>query len=267
MHGDFDIDYFKNCPFEYIPVNIFPFWLKHEQKNEIVDYTFDKLFVSYNRMCRVHRVMTLILLYRNNLLNTGIVSFGVMPRDSIKGICNYHLHDLNVTADEIDSVASNTNMSPDNKNLITDNPANQIVIEHYTHSFVSLVTETLVDGIFFSEKIYKPIAVGHPFILIGGYKQLNKLKEFGFKTFSVWWNEEYDEIKSSVDRTSAAINVLTELSKKSKEELHLMREEMKPTLLHNQEVFNNIINGQYNELYSDSVIKTALLNILNEQHV
>ena len=61
--------------------------------------------------------------------------------------------------------------------------------DDYTQTFVSLVSESLCDDtiLFLSEKIWKPIYMGHPFIVNGNPKTLEYLKSQGFKTFEQWW--------------------------------------------------------------------------------
>jgi hypothetical protein len=51
-----------------------------------------------------------------------------------------------------------------------------------------------------TEKIFKPIAAGKPFVLVGGYKNLEYLKTYGFETFDYLWNENYDNIVDPKER-------------------------------------------------------------------
>ena len=48
-------------------------------------------------------------------------------------------------------------------------------------------------SVFFSEKVFKPIAFKHPFILIAPPGSLSALKSLGYKTFSGLINESYDQ--------------------------------------------------------------------------
>ena len=118
------------------------------------------------------------------------------------------------------------------------NLAQQSTVEHYSQTFVNVVTETTVDNqcVFFSEKIFKPIAFGQPFLLIGNPESLKYLKKLGYKTFDKWWDESYDNITDVYKRTEAVVKIVNDLSKKSIVELKQMREEMKPVLLHNRDV-------------------------------
>ena len=49
--------------------------------------------------------------------------------------------------------------------------------------------------IFISEKTWKPIMVGHPFIMVGNKNNLKFLKDLGYKTFDKWIDESYDDIE------------------------------------------------------------------------
>jgi hypothetical protein len=71
------------------------------------------------------------------------------------------------------------------------------------------VLETLFDDprLHFTEKILRPIALAQPFILVGSYGGLEYLKQYGFKTFSTIWSEEYDSITDPGERLQAVIDL------------------------------------------------------------
>jgi len=77
------------------------------------------------------------------------------------------------------------------------------------------------------------MAVLHPFILVGHPYSLKKLKELGFKTFSPWIDESYDEIEDESIRMYRVLNEIDKLCSKSLDELHEMYIEMWPILEHN----------------------------------
>ena len=242
VHGDFSTEKFSNQPFLYEPVNMFPWWLEGSKNLCLspVKYIPNKLYSSYNRIIRPHRVLMLSILYNNDLIKDGIVSFGT---DGVP-IKNHQFSEY-ISEDALEFLIKFSGTSPDEKNLSTDNPANDITLNHYIYTFVSLISETLGDidnTMFFSEKIYKPIVVGHPFLLLGGVGQLAKLREFGFKTFSNWWDESYDTMPTAVARANKISEILLDLNKKSQKELIQIREEMLPVLAHNQAVFRKIVD-------------------------
>ena len=71
--------------------------------------------------------------------------------------------------------------------------------KYYENTYFSVVTETTYftnewyyPARFLSEKIFKPMAMKHPFILASVPKSLEILKSMGYKTFSPFINEDYD---------------------------------------------------------------------------
>ena len=85
--------------------------------------------------------------------------------------------------------------------------------EAYRDTYFSLVTETVFSYpySFRTEKIWKPIAVGHPFIAVanqGFYRDLHKL---GFKTFGHVIDETFDQIDNNQERIERIATVVEDL--------------------------------------------------------
>jgi hypothetical protein len=84
--------------------------------------------------------------------------------------------------------------------------------EWYSNTHFSLVSESMVHGQrFISEKIFKPLAFQHPFVVHGTAGTLRFLHELGFETFDHAIDESYDEIASSVSRLNTIKVLLKEL--------------------------------------------------------
>jgi hypothetical protein len=83
---------------------------------------------------------------------------------------------------------------------------------------------------FTSEKVFKPIACGHPFIVLGGQRSLEILRGRGYKTFSDYFDESYDTLPDT-QRMDAIIDVLKYID--SIEDKVAWFESMKPVLQHN----------------------------------
>jgi hypothetical protein len=86
-------------------------------------------------------------------------------------------------------------------------------IEPYRDTYFSLVTETVFEQPwpFRTEKIAKPIAIGHPFIVAanpGYYRDLHRL---GFQTFGHVIDESFDTIEHHQDRMDRIITVVQDL--------------------------------------------------------
>ena len=85
-------------------------------------------------------------------------------------------------------------------NITSDSSAVYDAIDH-TQAAISVVLETVFDSrIHLTEKILRPLACGHPFLLAGGPGSLALLRTYGFKTFAPCINETYDTIQDHDQR-------------------------------------------------------------------
>ena len=85
--------------------------------------------------------------------------------------------------------------------------------EPYIDTFFSVVTETVYDYpySFRTEKIWKPIAIGHPFIVATSTGYYRDLKNLGFKTFGHLIDESFDSIDNHTDRFDRLARIVTDL--------------------------------------------------------
>jgi hypothetical protein len=64
------------------------------------------------------------------------------------------------------------------------------------------------------------------------------LKRLGFKTFSDFWDESYDEIENPKDRYLKIRKLILELNNKTIEELNLLYKSLKHICIYNNTHFN-----------------------------
>jgi len=101
-------------------------------------------------------------------------------------------------------------------------------------SFLHVVTETVwQEKIHFTEKVFKPIVLHQPFVVLQAPESLAYLRSYGFKTFGAWWDESYDTIEDPTERMQAIADIVNSIGAKSLEELETMRMEMASVLEHN----------------------------------
>jgi len=112
--------------------------------------------------------------------------------------------------------------------------------ELYQSSKFSLISETWAEGgkAFISEAIFMAIAFGVPFIVLANAGVLNKLKEFGFKTYDTIFDESYDLIEDDIERWEAVISEVARISRLSDDDHVDMRDSV-----------NNIVDFNYNKMY------------------
>lgn len=125
----------------------------------------------------------------------------------------------------------------------------------YNSAYISIVTETeiLSDLFFISEKITRPMLVGHPFVILGCAGYLDKLRKLGFQTFSPWLDESYDLISKVDQRILAIANSVEKFSKLTEVEKQHACIEMHKATEHNKLL---IKNQQWTQL----PLRDAILN-------
>jgi hypothetical protein len=124
-------------------------------------------------------------------------------------------------------------------NTATSNHSAVYDSRDFNHTAFSIVLETLFDDprIHLTEKILRPIACGHPFILAAGAGSLQLLKRYGFETFSPWVNEEYDSISNSRDRLAAIVKEMGRISELSVDQQKIIVESCRAVAKRNQKRF------------------------------
>ena len=129
-----------------------------------------------------------------------------------------------------------------------ENLALSLNVEAHRSTFVNIITETLYDPktVFITEKLFKSIHLCQPFLIVGNPFTLREIKKLGYKTFSRWWNEDYDEEVDSIARFNKLLDVYVELSKLSIDELFKIQQEMEDTLIHNFNVMMDLTRHREN---------------------
>ena len=86
--------------------------------------------------------------------------------------------------------------------------------EPYRDTYFSVVTETIFGEStrsFRTEKIVKPLAMGHPWIAVSNAGYYKDLQNLGFQTFSHVIDESFDQIDSPTGRIERIISVVDDL--------------------------------------------------------
>ena len=134
--------------------------------------------------------------------------------------------------------------------------------EWYADTCFSLVSETAVDSdcmgfglephrVFVSEKSFKPLAYGHPFVIQGCANTVKFLKSRGF---AVPWNHSYDAIENSQQRLNSIVMLLRELYGEFQRQGTVLRDaETQAATHYNQQRFWD--TAQTQALFEQQVVK------------
>ena len=97
----------------------------------------------------------------------------------------------------------------DGADAVAHNDHRSINTDLYTQSYCHLVIETLFDvdqsgGTFLTEKTFKCLKFGQPFVIIGPVGSLDVLRQAGYKVFDHAIDNSYDQIEDNTDRWLSA---------------------------------------------------------------
>jgi hypothetical protein len=109
----------------------------------------------------------------------------------------------------------------------------------YLKSYCHISIETLFDvdqsgGAFITEKTYKCMKFGQPFVIAGAVGSLAALRAAGYRTFDSVINHSYDTIVNNTQRWFAVKQTLQQIKQ---QDLHQWYLKCMPDLIHNQQLF------------------------------
>lgn len=233
---------------------------------EYQDHTH--LYISYNNLVnpyRAHRIDLLCRLYNKNLIDQGLVSFNSPGTDVLSRVVQentwytqeshelFNKHKNQLTTKKIDTDNINGTLSA------------TIDLHNSRNSMVQVVTETdyYKDKLHLTEKVFKPIVAGQPFLLLAGRGNLQYLREYGFKTFGDYWDESYDQIEDPGQRVGAVVDILENLSNLTHTQQQNMRRDMQSIVEHNfDQLFSKLRPMVVAEL-TDGIAKACRDNGIN----
>lgn len=132
----------------------------------------------------------------------------------------------------------------------TDHPMHSCwlsLFDESADSLLYLVTETVAIGRrhHLTEKTFKPIALGMPFVLVATAGSLEYLRSYGFETFGNIWDESYDTIADPHKRILAIADLLKSLDDLSFAERMKIHQRCLPIVEHN---WNHFYHGGFEEI-------------------
>jgi len=107
--------------------------------------------------------------------------------------------------------------------------------DSYINSFCAIVTESNFAHPFpmFSEKVINAMKAGRPFIVASSAGTLAYLRQHGFKTFSEFWDESYDDEINHELRLQKIMQLIDYIDSMSIDELKILYSKIKPTVEYN----------------------------------
>lgn len=189
---------------------------------------YSKKFINLNRRWRDHRTALVACLWDRGLLEHGYVSLArsddaktwkdILPW--FENLYNDNQYLLNLFSSKKNELENLPELTVDKVDLTENQPnLNRTLNYFYQNTYFSVVSETNFftkwpdhNARFMSEKTFKPIAYKHPFIIVSVPKFLEKLRYIGYKTFSPYINESYDQEMNDSLRLIKIVDEIERLS-------------------------------------------------------
>jgi hypothetical protein len=216
-----------------------------------------KTFIAPNRIVageRLHRLEMLYHIFKNNMTDNHISCPAVCPAENIS--IEAAATPLLQKYPDIQKVFAAQSLPINFKNE-TDHPMHSCWLSLFNESSESLlylVTETVATGRrhHLTEKTFKPVALGMPFVIVGTQGSLKYLRSYGFRTFEGIWDESYDDAEDDVriELIASLLRSLDELPVDAKQDLF---EQCREVIEHNWnhfygEGFEAVLWAELNEM-------------------
>lgn len=225
---------------------IYPHFINNtKDKTQWVDKTVTQTFGCFVGRSNLHRLYLSSYLW-NHYKDKTVQTF------HYDRLNDFHQDNLGLDklithygTEELSSIANFLNQTPLLGNDTVDYPIlmpqHCNLLNFYKDFLVEIVCETYYSGTTFfpTEKIWRPIATGTPFIVQGPSEFLSRLHQLGFKTFGEYWDESYTQDPADY-QPHAIRTIIDQLGKLSTVELHAMYESMLPILKHNYNRFQEL---------------------------
>jgi hypothetical protein len=226
--------------------------------------TITKTFIAPNRIIageRKHRLLMLYHMFKNNLHNNWISCPETCPAENIS--VYRAVSQLKHLYPDIESVFAKTDFpwcfpgessSPMHSCRLS-------LFDQATESLLYVVTETVAVGQrqHLTEKIFKPICLNMPFVVVGTAGSLDYLRRYGFRTFGHVWDESYDSEIDDVQRIEKIGQLLKELDQLSLQEKQQTFKQASAVAQHN---FDHFYGGGF-----EKILWTELTHMLEKMGV
>lgn len=145
----------------------------------------------------------------------------------------------------------------DGTNAVLHNDHRHINTDLYSKSYCHLVIETLFDvdqsgGTFLTEKTFKCLKFGQPFVIVGPVGSVAVLRRSGYRVFDHVIDHGYDTITDNTARWLAVRQCILHIQQ---QDMHAWYLQCLPDVLHNQWLFNTKSHAAL-----DQLVKTLAAN-------
>jgi hypothetical protein len=186
-------------------------YIDKENKKNIIEP--DKNFLCLNRRVFFHKYQMIEELFNRGLLDetrlTWVDNYTPLKMIDLDLAYKLKINGLEFKSIQLEGdVMYGSRLSYHDEFLFTINP------DWYYKSKVDIITETMLyeDAIHITEKTYKSIYLGLPFVISATKGHLKNLRDMGFQTFNSVINEDYDNMTGK-NKVKHVVDAAIELCK------------------------------------------------------
>jgi len=214
-------------------------------------------FLLLSRSHKWWRAAVVTDLKRQGLLQNAVWSYNTtLDIGDRAADCPIELDRINIRSD-IETFLTAGPYSCDDLDSTQHNDHSLHVAQHYDSTACSIILETHFDadgsrGAFLTEKTFKCLKHGHPFVLFAPPGSLASLRRMGYRCFDSAIDTSYDQIEDNTQRYLAVIRTIHKLSLVAPNDLYNACIE---DTAHNQRLFlatkYNRLNTLYERLHNE----------------
>ena len=219
-----EIDYLSKYPIKHVSILHWPTFLLHysmygmeksyqKSINDIsIDTNFNKLFLCLNRKPRTHRVMLVDFLKKYDLFNDGIISWNILTGDWVEDYkFKYWEEELKILDD-----CNQATHGREEPVYFTDE-----LLKYKCLINISCETLSANNGHYFiTEKTYKNLLIGQPYVSLGCQYANKILTNFGFELYDEIIDYSFDDEVNLIDRAEGLVKSMMKISNRDYNEMY-----------------------------------------------
>jgi hypothetical protein len=238
--------------FVYFPDHELLFWHRNQAVTPAEIHHNPRPF-EFTALSRTHkwwRATVMSDMQRSGLLTHSLWSYGTVDvGDRLK----YNPIEIDHDPGLRESIADFVSRAPyfcDSMTADQQNDHHLTEYAHYTQSYCNIVLETHFDadqsgGAFLTEKTFKPIKHGQPFVIVGAPGSLAALRSLGYRTFDHMIDNSYD---LETNNTQRWIKIKSAINQIKSQHMHKWFNNCKDDVQHNQQLFCSLKQDRLNTL-------------------
>ena len=197
-------------------------------------------FTALTRIHKWWRASVMSDLHADRLLTNSQWSYNTTITDGDQPEDNpISIYSVPKWPEKLNQFLSNGPYYCDGSNDVAHNDHRWINTDLYLNSYCHIVIETLFDvdqsgGAFLTEKTYKCLKFGQPFVIVGAVGSLQALRDAGYRVFDSVIDNSYDTI---VDNTQRWLAVKNTIAKIKNQDMHSWYLKCLDDLEHNQQLY------------------------------